>query len=82
VRGRNPIERRLRATSLLDVVQCNASRVAAPTHRPKLAPDPGLVAQIRDIRIVTVRTRPPGATIPTTYEAVLTTARGCRSPLL
>ena len=45
------------------------------SHAPPegFAPDPGLVAQIRDIRIVTAYARAcPGATIPTTYEAVLT----------
>ncbi|PYO99656.1 MAG: hypothetical protein DMD60_01160 [Gemmatimonadetes bacterium] len=45
------------------------------SHRPPedFAPDPGLVAQIRDIRIVTAYARAcPGATIPATYEAVLT----------
>src|SRR5438046_9603240 len=45
------------------------------SHRPPedFAPDPGLVGQIRDIRIVTAYTRAcPGATIPATYEAVLT----------
>src|SRR5213593_1081624 len=40
---------------------------------PDFAPDPGLVAQIRDIRIITGYARAcPGAVIPTTYEAVLT----------
>src|SRR6059036_104673 len=45
------------------------------SHKPPedFAPDPGLVGQIRDIRIVTAYARAcPGATIPTTYEAVLT----------
>src|SRR2546429_8179427 len=43
------------------------------------APDPGLVGQIRDIRIVTAYARAcPGSTIPTTYEAVL--ADGSRVP--
>src|SRR5437867_2844433 len=44
------------------------------SHAPPegFAPDPGLVAQIRDIRIVTGYARAcPGATIPATYEAVL-----------
>src|SRR3989454_9121302 len=46
---------------------------------PDFAPDPGLVAQIRDIRIVTGYARAcPGATIPATYEAVL--ADGSRVP--
>jgi len=39
---------------------------------PDFAPDPGIVSQIRDIRIVTGYTRAcPGAVIPTSYEAVL-----------
>src|SRR3989454_1124549 len=47
----------------------------ACSHAPPegFAPDPGLVAQIRDIRIVTSYARAcPGAVIPTAYEAVLT----------
>src|SRR5437762_3433716 len=47
----------------------------ACSHAPPegFAPDPGLVTQIRDIRIVTTYARAcPGAVIPTTYEAVLT----------
>src|SRR6058998_2807604 len=51
------------------------------SHKPPedFAPDPGLVGQIRDIRIVTAYARAcPGATIPTTYEAVL--ADGSRVP--
>src|SRR2546430_9833091 len=47
----------------------------ACSHAPPegFAPDPGLVTQIRDIRIVTTYARVcPGAVIPTTYEAVLT----------
>jgi hypothetical protein len=47
---------------------------AACSHAPPegFAPDPGLVAQIRDIRIVTAYGRAcPGATIPASYEAVL-----------
>src|SRR5260370_4054068 len=50
-------------------------------HKPPedFAPDPGLVGQIRDIRIVTAYARAcPGSTIPTTYEAVL--ADGSRVP--
>src|SRR5690242_14140037 len=45
------------------------------SHAPPegFAPDPGLVAQIRDIRIVTTYARAcPGAVIPASYEAVLT----------
>src|SRR5438128_6601016 len=46
---------------------------------PDFTPDPGLVAQIRDIRIVTAYARAcPGAVIPTSYEAVL--ADGSRVP--
>src|SRR5207247_1545790 len=51
------------------------------SHKPPedFAPDPGLVGQIRDIRIVTAYARAcPGSTIPTTYEAVL--ADGSRVP--
>src|SRR5256885_11499425 len=51
------------------------------SHRPPedLAPDPGLVVQIRSIRIVTAYTRAcPGATITANYEAVL--ADGARVP--
>ena len=45
------------------------------SHGPPegFAPDPGLVGQIRDIRIVTTYAQAcPGAVIPTSYEAVLT----------
>src|SRR5438093_12901385 len=51
------------------------------SHKPPedFAPDPGLVGQIRDVRIVTAYARAcPGSTIPTTYEAVL--ADGSRVP--
>jgi hypothetical protein len=51
------------------------------SHRPPedFAPDPGLVAQIRDIRIVPAYARAcPGGVIPTTYEAVL--VDGARVP--
>ncbi len=44
------------------------------SHAPPadFAPDPGLVGQIRDIRIVTQYARAcPGAVMPTSYEAVL-----------
>ena len=44
------------------------------SHAPPegFAPDPGLVAQIRDIRIVTGYARAcPGGVIPASYEAVL-----------
>ena len=52
-----------------------ATLLGACSHAPPegFAPDPGLVAQIRDLRIITAYTRAcPGATMPTTYEAVLT----------
>src|SRR3989475_12857010 len=51
------------------------------SHAPPadFAPDPGLVAQIRDIRIVTTYTRAcPGATVTANYEAGL--ADGARVP--
>src|SRR5438128_1293445 len=60
---------------------CATLLLAACSHAPPegFAPDPGLVGQIRDIRIVTAYTRAcPGSTIPTTYEAVL--ADGSRVP--
>src|SRR6266567_3281112 len=47
------------------------------SHAPPadFAPDPGLVAQIRDIRIVTSYARAcPGSVIATSYEAVLASA--------
>jgi len=49
--------------------------VAACSHKPPedFAPDPGLVAQIRDIRIATLPQRAcPGAVLQAHYEAVLT----------
>jgi len=48
--------------------------LAACSHAPPadFAPDPGLVAQIRDIRVVTTYARAcPGAVMPTSYEAIL-----------
>src|SRR6266571_4279730 len=60
---------------------CATLLLAACSHAPPegFAPDPGLVGQIRDIRIVTAYARAcPGATIPATYEAVL--ADGSRVP--
>src|SRR5438309_9433156 len=51
------------------------------SHAPPadFTPDPGLVPQIRDIRIITAYARVcPGAVIPTNYEAVL--ADGARVP--
>src|SRR5256885_15019953 len=45
-----------------------------PAPPPDFAPDPGLVAQIRDIRIVTGYARAcPGSVVPASYEAVLAT---------
>lgn len=52
-----------------------AALLSSCSHQPPegFAPDPGLVSQIRDIRIVTAYARAcPGATMPTTYEAILT----------
>ena len=49
--------------------------ITACSHKPPadFAPDPGLVAQVRDIRIVTTQGRAcPGATLQASYEAVLT----------
>jgi len=60
---------------------CATLLVSGCSHAPPpdFAPDPGLVAQIRDIRIVTGYARAcPGATIPAAYEAVL--ADGSRVP--
>src|SRR5437762_989837 len=60
---------------------CATLLLAACSHAPPegFAPDPGLVAQIRDIRIVTTYTRAcPGATVTANYEAVL--ADGARVP--
>ena len=51
------------------------------SHAPPegFAPDPGLVSQIREIRIVTSYARAcPGSVVPTSYEAVL--ADGSRVP--
>src|ERR1051325_499289 len=48
--------------------------VSACSHKPPadFAPDPGLVAQVRDVRIVTTPARAsPGATLQASYEAVL-----------
>jgi len=53
---------RLRATSLRDVFRCNAFRPCLLSRSPEgFAPDAGLVAQIRDIRIVTAYARPAPA---------------------
>ena len=60
---------------------CVTFLAVACSHAPPegFAPDPGLVAQIRSIRIVTAYTRAcPGATISANYEAVL--ADGARVP--
>src|SRR5689334_25267092 len=51
-----------------------AALLSSCSHQPPegFAPDPGLVSQIRDIRIVTAYARAcPGVTMPTTYEAIL-----------
>src|SRR3989441_6431699 len=62
--------RRLRVTSF-----CLTSfAVAACSHAPPadFAPDPGLIAQVRDLRIVTTQDRAcPGAWIQASYEAIL-----------
>src|SRR5881409_4498754 len=78
----------MRPTSPLDALLLRlsltsfaATVLASCSHAPPpdFAPDPGLVAQIRDIRIVTGYARAcPGAVIPTSYEAVL--ADGSRIP--
>src|SRR5213076_2692771 len=61
---------RLCVTSFCATILVSGCSHAPP---PDFTPDPGLVAQIRDIRIVTGYARAcPGATIPATYEAVLT----------
>src|SRR5207247_194197 len=55
--------------------------VAACSHAPPpdFAPDPGLIAQIRDLRIVTTQDRAcPGGWIQASYEAIL--ADGSRVP--
>src|SRR6266540_4324784 len=65
---RDDVSRRLVVTSLAVMI------LGACSHQPPegFAPDPGLVAQVRDIRIVTSYARAcPGAAIPTSYEAVL-----------
>jgi hypothetical protein len=59
----------------LCVTSLGATILVSCSHAPPegFAPDPGLVAQIHDIRIVTAYARAcPGAVIPATYEAVLT----------
>src|SRR3989454_12709062 len=78
----------MRPTSPLDALLLRLSWTSFPatvlascSHAPPpdFAPDPGLVAQIRDIRIITGYARAcPGAVIPTSYEAVL--ADGSRIP--
>src|SRR5213594_1208643 len=78
----------MRPTSPLDALLLRlsltsfaATVLASCSHAPPpdFAPDPGLVAQIRDIRIITGYARAcPGAVIPTSYEAVL--ADGSRIP--
>src|SRR5207247_10292212 len=78
----------MRPTSPLDALLLRlsltsfaATVLASCSHAPPpdFAPDPGRVAQIRDIRIITGYARAcPGAVIPTSYEAVL--ADGSRIP--
>ena len=63
-----------RLPTRLSVTSFIATILVACSHAPPadFAPDPGLVGQIRDIRIIPGYSRAcPGATIPTTYEAVL-----------
>src|SRR5437763_15987530 len=75
---RDGYARRLRATSFC----LTFFVVAACSHAPPadFAPDPGLVAQIRDIRTVTAPDRAcPGGWIRARYEAGL--ADGPRGPL-
>src|SRR5213080_2655845 len=60
---------------------CATILVLGCSHAPPadFAPDPGLVAQVKDIRIVTSYARAcPGSVIAATYEAVL--ASGERVP--
>src|SRR3989442_13660931 len=67
---------RLRVTQ-----SCLTLLFVACSHAPPadFAPDPGLIAQIRDIRIVTTQDRAcPGGWIQASYEAVL--AAGARVP--
>src|SRR5438876_10308067 len=78
----------MRPTSPLDALLLRlsltsfaATVLASCSHAPPpdFAPDPGLVAQIRDIRMITGYARAcPGAVMPTSYEAVL--ADGSRVP--
>src|SRR6266571_9300536 len=63
------------------VTSFSVTGLVACSHAPPadFAPDPGLVAQIRDIRIVTTQDRAcPGGWIQASYEAVL--ADGSRVP--
>jgi hypothetical protein len=65
----------------LGVSLCTALHAVACSHAPPadFAPDPGLVEQIRDIRIIPGDGRAcPGAKVPANYEAVL--ADGSRVP--
>ncbi len=60
---------------------CAALFTFGCSHAPPegFAPDPGLVSQIKDIRIMTAYARAcPGSALPTNYEAVL--ADGSRVP--
>src|SRR5882762_8735865 len=60
----------------LCVTSCCATLLAfGCSHQPPedFAPDPGLVAQIRDVRIMPLSSRGcPGSVIQTSYDAVLT----------
>jgi hypothetical protein len=76
VAWRNARPPRLGAATLAATLALGACSHAPPAD---FAPDPGLVAQIRDIRIISGYSRAcPGATIPASYEAVL--ADGSRVP--
>src|SRR2546421_10204386 len=69
--------RRLRVTSFCLTFFIVAACSHAPP--PDFAPDPGLISQVRDLRIVTTQDRAcPGGWIQTSYEAVL--ADGSRVP--
>src|SRR2546430_15355596 len=69
--------RRLRVTSFCLTFFIVAACSHAPP--PDFAPDPGLIAQVRDLRIVTTQDRAcPGGGIQASYEAIL--ADGSRVP--
>src|SRR2546430_1130787 len=78
---RHTVLRDVYVLRLCVTVFCLTLLGVACSHAPPagFAPDPGLVVQIRSIRIVTAYTRAcPGATISANYEAVL--ADGARVP--